>query len=131
MALSIIFTWYSQGFAVFLGVVARTTEVGVEMLPILVTIQMLFCGFMINLDDIAEWLCFIEYVSIFKYGFSGFVKNELETFDKDECDYGCDVDDLGFELGVSENIWICFALSMVWHLMALAMTYRLASKIRA
>ena len=86
---------------------------------------------MINLDDIADWLAFIEYVSIFKYGFSAFVKNEMDSFDKNECDYGCDVDDLGFELGISENIWIVFGLSMAWHVLAIIMTYKLANKIRA
>lgn len=97
----------------------------------LVTIQMLFCGFMINLDDIAEWLAPLEYISIFKYAFSAMVKNEMDTFDKDECNFGCDVDDLGFELGISENVWIVFALSIVWHLIAIGMTFKLASKIRA
>ena len=64
---------------------------------------MLFCGFMINLDDIAEWLAPLEYISIFKYAFSAMVKNEMDTFDKDECNFGCDVDDLGFELGISDK----------------------------
>ena len=96
LAINVILAWYAVGVGIFLGVVARSVEVGVQLLPIIAIVQMLFCGFMINFDDIADWLAFLEYPSMFKYAFAALVKNEMSTFDENDCDYGCDINDLNF-----------------------------------
>ena len=88
-------------------------------------------GFMVNTDDIPNYLAPLEYASKFKYSFAAVVMNEMETFDEDECDYGCDVDEYNFDMNVTNNIWVALAVSFIWHALAILFTYKLAWKIRA
>jgi ABC-type multidrug transport system permease subunit len=67
---NLLMSFMSQGLGLFLGVFARDTSVGVQLLPVLAIVEFIFCGYMINLDDIPEWLAFLEYISAFKYAWA-------------------------------------------------------------
>jgi hypothetical protein len=103
------------------------------MLPIVVVIEFLFCGYFINLEDIPDWLAFIEWPSPFKYAWAAMVMNEFETFDEDECDNPekCDIDNLNLDLDLWTNIYVLMGLTVAFHCVAILSTYKLARKIRA
>jgi ABC-type multidrug transport system permease subunit len=46
--------------------------------PLIVLFMQLFCGFLISFDQIPSYLAWLEYVSIFKYGFQALI--QVSTF---------------------------------------------------
>jgi len=60
-----------------LGCILPNPEVAVALAPIAIIPFMLFGGFFINLNSIPDWLSWIRYISVFKWGYQGLLVNEM------------------------------------------------------
>ena len=82
-------TLCASSMGLLLGCMLPNAEVAVSIAPIALIPFMLFGGFFANLSSIGDWLSWIQYISIFKWGFQALVTNEFRglTFDCTESQY--------------------------------------------
>lgn len=82
-----ILTWYhSYSYATFIAVVIPSLEVAMALVPVLLIPFMVMGGFFVNTNTIPDFLKWIEYISMFKYGFQAAVINEYEDLPPIECE---------------------------------------------
>ena len=83
------------GFGYILGAAISDKQVVNIITPVLVVPLMLFAGFFVNQESIPLFLTPIKYISIFRYGFQGYMLNEFTDLNlacetsvdlKDRCD---------------------------------------------
>jgi ABC-type multidrug transport system permease subunit len=66
-----------------IGTYFENTEAASNFMPVVFTIEIVFCGFFVNLDNVPIWISFMEYISSFKYVWGALMLNEMESFDED------------------------------------------------
>mmetsp|Transcript_32199 Transcript_32199/g.37836 ORF Transcript_32199/g.37836 Transcript_32199/m.37836 type:complete len:663 (-) Transcript_32199:31-2019(-) len=78
------------GLGMFVASVAPNEQAATASAPVIVVLMILFGGFYINVESLPDAVSWIQYLSIMRWGFMGFVVNEFqgETF---SC-HGVDVD---------------------------------------
>lgn len=67
----------SGSMGLLLGSMLPNAEVAVSVAPIAIIPFMLFGGFFASLGNIGDWLGWIQYISVFKWGFQALVVNEF------------------------------------------------------
>jgi len=92
----------ASSMGLFLGSMFPNPEVAVSLAPILIIPFMLFAGFYIKIDNIPEWLRWLQYLSIFKWGFQGLVTNEFH-----DTPYNCTMSELVTLESHGEEVSIC------------------------
>ncbi|KAJ5077391.1 abc-2 type transporter [Anaeramoeba ignava] len=66
-----------SGFGLMISAATRTPEIALTMAPVMVVPMIIFCGFMIDLNNITKTLSWIQYIDPVKYSFFVLVKNEF------------------------------------------------------
>lgn len=61
------FTGASYGF--FISIVVPKLEIAMALIPVVVIPLMVLAGFFISTDDIPDYLIWISYLSMFRWGF--------------------------------------------------------------
>jgi len=77
--ISLVMTSTTMGL--FLGCLLPHAEAAVSLAPILIIPFMLFGGFFANLSSIPVWISWIQYISVFKWGFEAFAAAEFHNRD--------------------------------------------------
>jgi len=67
----------ATSLGLLLGCMLPNAEVAVSIAPIAIIPFMLFGGFFAKLNNIGDWLSWIQYISLFKWGFQALITNEL------------------------------------------------------
>ena len=75
----------ATAMAVWTGNLTSNAHIAYISVAMIYRISFLFGGMLIRLDDIPVWLRWLQYLSIFKYGFSNLTYNELRGLTFDEC----------------------------------------------
>jgi hypothetical protein len=111
----------------------ETTEAGSNFMPIAFTMEIVFCGFFVNLESVPVWMSFLEYTSSVKYVWGALMLNEMETFDTTNCEIpeNCDIDSLNIDFSLWTNIGLLLAVTSAMHMIAQFIVIRLARKIRS
>eukprot|EP01087_Luapelamoeba_hula_P000440 TRINITY_DN1032_c0_g1_i1.p1 TRINITY_DN1032_c0_g1~~TRINITY_DN1032_c0_g1_i1.p1 ORF type:complete len:776 (-),score=126.55 TRINITY_DN1032_c0_g1_i1:171-2498(-) len=78
MAVLIVMSNVAQSFGLAVSGGVPTIEIALALVPIVFVPLMLFGGFFLNSGNIPEWLVWLKYLSLFKYGFEILVLNEFE-----------------------------------------------------
>lgn len=71
--------FYGTSYGLMISVIIPKMEVAMALVPILVIPFMVLGGFFVNSNNIPKYLIWIEYVSMFKYGFQAAVLNEFDS----------------------------------------------------
>eukprot|EP00164_Ancoracysta_twista_P017105 GFYU01029007.1.p1 GENE.GFYU01029007.1~~GFYU01029007.1.p1 ORF type:complete len:165 (-),score=42.70 GFYU01029007.1:228-722(-) len=118
----------ASSYVVMIGSFAANFQVGNAISAIVIVLQMLFGGFFSNIATIPVWLRWLQWVSVFKYGFEVLAINEFDglTFDCPPAPEVCQVPDgdvalknLGFNKDhFAQDMIILFALMMFYRLVA-------------
>ncbi|KAJ5077389.1 abc-2 type transporter [Anaeramoeba ignava] len=66
-----------SAFGLMVSAATRTPETALIIAPVMLVPMIIFCGFMINLDNITKALSWIQYIDPIKYSFFVVVKNEF------------------------------------------------------
>jgi len=66
---------WTAGLGMVLGAACPAT-VAAALAPLANIMAMLFCGFLVNLDNIPSFIRWLQYISYMKYGFDAIVQNE-------------------------------------------------------
>jgi len=74
----------ASSFGIFLGCAFPSAELAVTIAPVIIIPFMLFGGFFVKLSTVVDWLSWIQYISIFKWGYQALIVNEM-TGDKFNC----------------------------------------------
>eukprot|EP01156_Anaeramoeba_ignava_P005935 Anaeramoba_ignava/a347346_273.p1 GENE.a347346_273~~a347346_273.p1 ORF type:complete len:732 (+),score=261.06 a347346_273:31-2226(+) len=72
----ILQSFAGSGFGFMISAAVRLPEIALSIAPILLVPMTMFCGFMINLNNITKALSWIQYIDPLKYSFLAAVKNE-------------------------------------------------------
>ena len=64
---------------IFLGCLFTTSELAIQILPIIVIPIVLYGGLVVNLNDIPAYSSWIQYLSPIRHGYSLFMDNLLKT----------------------------------------------------
>ena len=67
----------AASMGVFLGSAFPNAEVAVSLAPMAIIPLMLFGGFYVNLSTAPVWISWIQYISVFKWGYQPLVINEF------------------------------------------------------
>lgn len=67
----------STSMGIFLGTAFPNGEVAVAVSPVVIMPFMLFGGFFVNLETAPKWISWIQYISVFKWGYQPLVINEF------------------------------------------------------
>ena len=70
-----------EGFilGILVGIVFTTSELAIQILPILIIPILLFGGLVVNLNDIPAFSSWIQYLSQMRHGYSALALNILNT----------------------------------------------------
>jgi len=79
LALLILLNLVGQGFGLLVGTIVPTQQIGMAIFPVITTLLLLFSGFYVNASTIPNWLIWLYYLSLFKYGFEVLVINEFSN----------------------------------------------------
>jgi len=79
VAVLVVMTNVTQALGIVIGIAAPSVQVGIFMAPMTALPNLLFCGFLVNLDNIGPWLSWIKYISFIKYAMQAAV---LSIFQK-------------------------------------------------
>ena len=125
--------------AIWQGNSTRNASLAFVSLEFIYRIMFLFGGLVVRLPDIPAWLRWLQYFSVFKYGFENLIYNELHGLTFDQCDTyrnkSCEVsgdmylESLGID-GGNELIWrnaVCLAAITV---VSLILAYIMLRRIR-
>lgn len=74
-------------YGLLLSVIIPSLELAMALIPVVVIPLMVMGGFFVNSDNIPDFLKWIEYISMFKWGFQAAAINEFEDLDPISC--GC------------------------------------------
>jgi len=69
--------FYSSAFGTLLGCIFPNPEVALTVAPLMVVPLMLFAGFYVSLSSIPDWLSWIQYISVYKWGYQALLVNEF------------------------------------------------------
>jgi len=75
IAVLVLHSLCGSSFGYLIGCVAPTKEVAQMLMPVVIMPQMLFAGFMVNLETIPEVLRWIKFLSFFRYSYEGLMTN--------------------------------------------------------
>lgn len=84
---SLAVTLSAGSLGLLLGCMLPNAEVAVTVAPVVLLPFMLFGGYFANLNNIGKWLSWLQYLSIFKWGFQSLITNELNGLS-----FGCTSD---------------------------------------
>lgn len=76
--ISILVYWHGTAYGLVISVFVPNMELAMALVPVLVIPLMVMGGFFVNTNTIPDWLKWIEYISMFKYGFQAACQNEFE-----------------------------------------------------
>ena len=81
----------AASYGAILSTVVRRIELVMAMVPVLIIPLMLVAGFFINLNQVPKFFYWMEYISMFKYGFQASIQNQFR--DPIDCGNGvyCDI----------------------------------------
>jgi len=71
-------TLTASSLCFFISSLVRVFAVAQMMLALCFVIMVLFGGFIVNLSSIGEWISWLKYISVIKYGFSALCINEFK-----------------------------------------------------
>ena len=91
------------------------------VIPIVIVPFILFSGFFKNRESLPVWLGWFEYISPNKYGFIGFLENEVAY-------KASRIDNLEFDLTKWEAIIVLFCLGIFFRLLSLFFLWFLRKK---
>ncbi|KAL4512556.1 hypothetical protein ABPG72_020393 [Tetrahymena utriculariae] len=103
---SMICTFFQgTSYGLLLSVLFKKMELLMALIPVLVIPFMVLGGFFINSNNIPHYFRWIEYISMFKYGFQASALNEFETinFTCEDKTLDKQCDPLG-QLGINESM---------------------------
>jgi len=73
----VIISIASGSLGLLLGCMLPNAEVAITLAPVVIMPFMLFGGFFMKIDLIPIWLRWLQYLSLFKYGFEALLTNEF------------------------------------------------------
>lgn len=85
LTVTMLIAFNGIGIGLLISVLAGTVDMAIIIAPMIITLLMLFSGFMINLKDIPDYLTWIKEVSFFRYGYQLFMVNQWRDFDVIDC----------------------------------------------
>lgn len=97
--------FYGTSYGLLISVIIPKMEVAMALVPVLVIPFMVLGGFFVNTNNVPDYLKWIEYVSMFKYGFQAAALNEFDTvnFSCTDATTGAECDPLA-QLGIKESM---------------------------
>lgn len=69
MFINILTYWSGTGYGLLVSALIPKMEVAMAIAPVVIVPLMVMAGFFVNQNNIPVYLIWIEYVSMFKYGF--------------------------------------------------------------
>ncbi|EGR32908.1 hypothetical protein IMG5_067050 [Ichthyophthirius multifiliis] len=124
LAAAMICTYfYGVSYGLFISVIVPKMEIAMALIPILVIPFMVLGGLYVNTNNIPDFLKWIEYLSMFKYGYQAAALNEFDNLNF-ECinpitQQQCNPkDQLGFRESIAENFYALIGLGLCFRLLA-------------
>ncbi|KAL4483030.1 hypothetical protein ABPG74_019056 [Tetrahymena malaccensis] len=127
--------FYGTSYGLLLSVIFNKMELVMALIPVLVIPFMVLGGFFINSNNIPHYFRWIEYVSMFKYGFQASALNEFEkinfTCEDQVSGKQCDpLDQLGINESMGTNFGAMIALGMGCRFFAYIMMHLISTPKR-
>lgn len=125
----LVFTTSALGFLV--GSVFTNEAVAIRVAPLALTPAILFAGFFFNLNTVYVWLRWLQWVSPIRYALEALIRNEFDDNDRynQQQNYygtsdfnknpGSPAEQLGYNLGLTNCLWILFGLGIGLRIIAL------------
>ncbi|CAH1794454.1 unnamed protein product [Owenia fusiformis] len=110
-----LITLSASGLAFFLSSSVSVFAIANLLIALCFVFMMVFSGLLVNLTSIAEWLQWIKYLSIIRYGLSALQINELKdltfcstnAFNVTQCSNGTDyLDSQGVAYSTPWDLWV-------------------------
>lgn len=118
MLILILVTLTGSSFGIMISVVAPNIQAALAMSPVFFIPLMLASGFMIDSDQLGDWFVY-KYISPYRYGYEGLIRNEYDNLDGVNSDLADDyVDNKHFEETFGEACWIMLGLTFGLRILA-------------
>jgi len=116
-----LMSFTGSALGLFIGSIILDPKSVSAVVPVILLPVLLFSGFFKNRHDLPKWIGWIEYISPNKYGFIGFVENEVAYRDSN-------VAQLDFDVTKWEAIIILFCLGIAYRMLSLFFLWALRKK---
>lgn len=68
--------WMSASYGLVISTAIKQFDVALALIPVLIIPLMLVSGFFVSLDQVPKFFYWLEYLSMFKYGYQGMITNQ-------------------------------------------------------
>ena len=68
--------WMSASYGLVISTAIKQFDVALALVPVLIIPLMLVSGFFVSLDQVPKFFYWLEYLSMFKYGYQGMITNQ-------------------------------------------------------
>jgi ATP-binding cassette subfamily G (WHITE) protein 1 len=70
--------WMSASYGMIISTAIKQFDVALALVPVLIIPQMLVSGFFISLNQVPKFFYWLEYLSMFKYGYEAAINNQYK-----------------------------------------------------
>lgn len=121
--------FFGTSYGLLISVIISKMELSMALVPVLVIPLMLLGGFFLNTNNIPSYLKWIEYLSMFKYGFQVAALNEFDSLNFD-C-IGCNpLGEIGIKETIVENFIAMLALGVGFRIIAYIFMHIISTPMR-
>ena len=119
LALELVY-WMSASYGLLISTAIKDFAIALALIPILVIPMMLVSGFFVSLNQVPKFFYWLEYLSMFKYGYQAMVTNQYNH--PIDCGDGvyCDILETKFKFPEVNwvNYFLLFIIGLIFRVIA-------------
>lgn len=128
---SYLLIWTATGLGFLIGALVPDKNVGLSIMIVIFVSMMLVSGFFVSQDNMIPIMYPIKYISLFKWAFQVYLKNEYNGLTLD-CSPSCNpLQSLGFNETMEQSIWATAILGVGYYTLAFLALLLVSHKSRS